>query len=63
MVKEYFNQVSSTFEAVQGTFSSNVCPSKFRQICRHDSASPLLCPLNEAPFALALSVFRSHDLK
>jgi hypothetical protein len=32
MVKEDFNQVSSSFEAVQCILSSILCPSIFRQI-------------------------------
>ena len=46
MAKEYFSQVSSSFQAVQCTLSSILCPSVFRQICRHCKPSPLLCPIN-----------------
>ena len=46
MVKEDFNQVSASFEAVQCILSSILSPSIFRLICRHFNGSPILYPLN-----------------
>ena len=43
MTKEDFNQVLSSFEAVQCILSSILCPSI---LCSHCNASPLLCPIN-----------------
>jgi hypothetical protein len=41
MAKEGFNQVSSSFEAVQCILSSILCPSIFRQIAAILMARPL----------------------
>ena len=41
MVKEDFNQVSDSFEAVQCILSSILSPSIFRLICRHFNGSPM----------------------
>jgi hypothetical protein len=46
MAKEDFNQVSSSFEAVQCILYSILCPLIFRQMCAHCNASPLHCPIN-----------------
>ena len=63
MTKEDFNQVSSSFEAVQCILSSILCPLIFRQTCCHCNASPLLCPINgtySSSFVFRLQYPRVH---
>jgi hypothetical protein len=58
MVKEYFKQVSSSFETVQCILSSILCPSIYSEIWRHFNDSPLLCPINTT--SSSSYVFRLH---
>ena len=46
MVKEYFHQVSSNFEAAQGILFPILFALIISQNCRHYKASRLLCSIN-----------------
>ena len=46
MAKEDFNQVSSSFEAVQVYFISDIVSFDILSNCRYCNASPLFCPIN-----------------
>ena len=46
MAKKDFNDVLSSFEAVQYILFSILCPSILRQTCKHGDVSPLLCSTN-----------------
>ena len=66
IAKGVFNQVSPSSEAMQYILSSILCPSIFRQICRHYNATRLLHPINvnsSSSYALRLQYPRLHHCR